>query len=127
MHVRLALVILTLIVAATSASAELKLPSILSDHMVVQRNKPITIWGWADPGEPVEVMLDKQTKKTKAGKDGRWSVELKSIKSADAPLTLTVKSGEQTLQVTDILVGEVWVCSGQSNMQWSISIPNGVV
>ena len=113
-----ALVLATII--TTSAHAELKLPAILSDHMVLQRNNPITIWGWADAGAPVEVSLDKQTKKTKADKDGRWSVELKALK-AGGPLTLSVRSGQETRQVSDILVGEVWVWSGQSNMAWPVS------
>ncbi|MDA1280743.1 MAG: sialate O-acetylesterase [Chloroflexi bacterium] len=100
--------------------AELKLPAVIGDHMVVQRNQPVTLWGWADADAPVEVSLDTQTRKTKADKDGTWSVELKALESGGDPLTLTVKSGSQQVQATDILVGEVWVCSGQSNMQRSL-------
>lgn len=114
------LVAILLAVLSVSAVAELKLPAVIGDHMVLQRNQPITIWGWADADAPVEVSLDTQTRKTKADKDGKWSVELKALKSGGDPLTLTVKSGSQQIQATDILVGEVWVCSGQSNMQRSL-------
>jgi sialate O-acetylesterase len=107
-------------IVSVSARAELKLPAVISDHMVLQRGKPVTIWGWADAEAPVEVTIEKQTRKTKAEKDGTWRVEFKSLK-AGGPLTLTVRSGEKAIDVQDVLIGEVWVCSGQSNMQMTVS------
>jgi len=101
------------------APAAVKLPSIFSDHVVLQRQMPLTIWGWADAGEKVTVELAGKSATTQAGDDGRWRVELPAME-AGGPHTLTVK-GSNTLTVNDVLVGEVWLCSGQSNMEWPVS------
>lgn len=103
---------------AVIAQSAVRLPKILSDHLVIQRNKPITIWGWADPNESVTVMFKSQSKKTKAGKDGKWKIVLQP-EAEGGPFEMTIK-GKNTLKVSDILIGEVWVCSGQSNMEWSV-------
>jgi sialate O-acetylesterase len=87
--------------------------------MVLQRNKPINVWGWAKPGENVAVSFNKQTKYTTAGRNGKWLVTLNAEK-AGGPLTLTVK-GTNTLYIQNILVGEVWLCGGQSNMEMPIA------
>jgi sialate O-acetylesterase len=104
-----------------AALAEVKLPSIFSDHMVVQREAMVPVWGWADPGETVTVTIAGQSKSVTADARGDWSVKLDQLKAA-GPLTLTVK-GKNTLTVEDILIGEVWLASGQSNMQMGV---NGV-
>jgi sialate O-acetylesterase len=101
------------------ARADVKLPAILGSGMVLQRDVPVPVWGWADPGETVTVSLAGQQKNAKAGRDGRWSVKLDALK-APGPVTLTVK-GKNTIELTDILVGEVWLCSGQSNMDWGMN------
>ncbi len=98
--------------------AEVKLPTILSDHMVLQRDMPVPIWGWADPNEEVAVVIAGQTHHTQADAQGNWRVTLEPLVLGD-PLTLVVE-GKNRLQVDDILVGEVWLCSGQSNMRFEV-------
>lgn len=100
---------------APNAVAETRLPHMLSDHAVLQRNRPIHIWGWDDPGAAVEVSFRKQHVATKADGLGQWSVYL-SPEAAGGPDTLSIHGSTQvTLQ--DILVGDVWFASGQSNME----------
>jgi sialate O-acetylesterase len=102
-----------------SASADVKLPPIISSHMVLQREMPVPIWGIAKVGEKVTVKFRDQEKTTQADDKGKWLVKLDPLK-AGGPDTLTVV-GANTLKLDDVLVGEVWVGSGQSNMQGSVS------
>ena len=104
----------------TSAFAQLKLARLFSDHVVLQRQKPIPVWGWANAGEKVKVTLAQQTVQTKADATGKWMVRFNPLE-AGGPHTLNVsaKSGQAT--VNDVLIGEVWLCSGQSNMEWSVA------
>ena len=113
---------LVLMAACTgSVMAEtLRLPSIISDHMVLQRDKPVAIWGWAEPGSEVTVGFKDQTATARADDAGKWRVDLEPLTADASPAQLTVSSGDQTLTVDDILVGEVWLCSGQSNMEWPV-------
>lgn len=106
-------------VAASAAQAAVKLPSIIGDNMVLQRDQAVPIWGWDEPGTEVTVTLGDATAKAKANDDGKWMVELPAMK-AGGPHTMTV-AGTDSVKVTDILVGEVWLCSGQSNMEWTVS------
>ena len=100
--------------------AEVKLPSVFSDHMVLQQGQKLPIWGWADPGEAVTVSVAGQSYTTEADKNGAWSLRLKkTLKASKSPVTFTVK-GSNTIDFKDVLVGEVWLCSGQSNMEWSV-------
>ncbi|MBT6658836.1 MAG: sialate O-acetylesterase [Verrucomicrobia bacterium] len=103
-----------------ASQAEVKLPSVFDDHMVLQQGQKLPIWGWADPGESVTVSVAGQTKKTKAGKDGAWDVHLKPLKASKTPVAFSVK-GSNSIEFEDVLVGEVWLCSGQSNMEWRVS------
>jgi sialate O-acetylesterase len=105
-----------------AARAEVKLPAIFGDHMVLQRDQKDRVWGWADPGEEITVAIDGQTKAAKAGPDGKWQVTLDPI-PAGGPYTVTVK-GKNTVAYNDVLSGEVWVCSGQSNMQMPVAAAN---
>lgn len=107
------------VLTAGPALAEIRLPAIFSDHMVLQRDSPLPVWGWAAAGEAVTVSIDGQTKSTKADAAGKWSVKLDRLTSR-TPTTLTVK-GNNTLTLSDVLVGEVWLGSGQSNMQMAVS------
>ncbi len=95
------------------------LPSIFTDHMVLQRDTNVPVWGWADPGEKVVVSIAGQTQATTANDDGRWQVEFKPMAASREPLNLFIE-GKNRLTIEDVLVGEVWICSGQSNMQWSV-------
>ena len=95
----------------------LHLPHILSDHMVLQRGKPVPIWGWAKQGEVITVTFAGQKKQTTVeGADGRWEVWLNPLPTSAEPADLRV-AGTETITVKDVLVGEVWLCSGQSNME----------
>ena len=117
--VRLLLLAGLLAGSALPVAAETKLPSLISDHMVLQREEPVPIWGWDNPGTEVTVTLgDKQAKAT-AGDDGKWTAELPALK-AGGPHELKI-SGSSDITVKDVLVGEVWLCSGQSNMEWTVN------
>jgi len=116
---RLGSAILLLIVLTTSLSAEVKLPKVFADHMVLQRGQDVAIWGWADPGEAVEISTPFEVQKIKAGDDGKWMTRLKPMK-AGGPIELKLK-GSNEIVLKDVLVGDVWVCSGQSNMEWSVA------
>src|SRR5687768_104680 len=113
---------IALVLIATNIFADVRLPQVFGDNMVLQRDKPIVIWGWADPGERISVQLEKRTKKIRAGKDGKWKVSLEPMQ-AGGPFQLVVK-GENTITLSNILVGEVWICSGQSNMEWRVQNSN---
>ncbi|MDC7684827.1 sialate O-acetylesterase [Asticcacaulis sp. BYS171W] len=102
--------------AATGALADVKLPNLISDHMVLQSGQPVAIWGKADAGEKVTVKLAGQTVRATAGADGKWKVMLKPLKASATAAQMSVK-GKNNLTVSDILIGEVWLASGQSNME----------
>ncbi|MDR1504392.1 MAG: 9-O-acetylesterase [Prevotella sp.] len=99
--------------------AEVKLPRIFSDNMVLQRDKPIKVWGWADKNETVEVSFLDQQKKVKADKNGNWTILLTPV-SHGGPYTMQVKGKNNSITFQNILIGEVWLCSGQSNMEWQV-------
>lgn len=103
--------------------ADVKLPAIFGDHMVLQMRQNNRVWGWAEPGEEVAVAIAGQIQTAKADKDGNWTVQLNPMNATGQPLTLTVK-GKNTINFEDVLIGEVWICSGQSNMQWSVRASN---
>ena len=103
---------------AGPALAEVRLPAIIGDNMVLQRELPLPIWGWASPGEKVTVRLLDQRPQAVADEAGRWRVTLAPLQ-AGGPLEMIV-SGSSTIVLHNILAGEVWVCSGQSNMQMSV-------
>lgn len=107
-------IMIALIAAANHALSEVRLPAIISDHMVLQQGKAAPIWGWADPGEEVSVSIAGRTKTTHADSSGNWSIKLKSLRPG-GPHQLLVK-GKNEILINDVLVGEVWLGSGQSNM-----------
>ena len=102
-------------------AADLRLGSLFSDHVVLQREKPVAVWGWADPGESVTVAFAGQSKTAVAGADGKWSLKLDALKASaeSRVLTVTGKDGRK-VEVKDVLVGEVWFGAGQSNMAWGV-------
>lgn len=110
---------LSLLLTGIAATAEVRLPQVFSDHMVLQRNKPIHVWGWASSGEAVKVSLGAASQNTRANKQGKWEVFLPAM-SAGGPHVLTV-TGKNNLQLNDVMIGEVWLCGGQSNMEWPVS------
>ncbi|GAB3313286.1 sialate O-acetylesterase [Larkinella ripae] len=107
------------ILMAFQTWADVRLPKVFGSHMVLQRQKPIPVWGWADPGEKVSVQFNNQTKTAKADKTGKWLLRLDPAE-AGGPFSLTVRGKKNTVAFDDVLVGEVWVCSGQSNMEWNL-------
>lgn len=98
-----------------AATAQIKLPAIFSDNMVLQRNAKIPIWGMGKPGQQITVKIHQQSKTTTADRDGKWRVDLAAM-SAGGPYELTV-SGAETIAFKKVMIGEVWLCSGQSNME----------
>lgn len=107
---------------STNAQADVSVPSIINSNMVLQRDRPVRLWGWAAANETVTVAFADHKVQTTADSDGNWKVALPPT-AAGGPHKLTV-SGKNTLTFNNILVGEVWICSGQSNMQWSVSRSN---
>ena len=95
----------------------LHLPAIISDHMVLQREARTPIWGWADPGEVITVTAGEAHASATADAKGRWEVELSGLKSSATPIELQVAGKSKAIVVHDVLVGDVWFCSGQSNME----------
>ncbi|MCK3686073.1 sialate O-acetylesterase [Maribellus sp. YY47] len=116
------LVILAFLFTFLDASSEVKLPRIFSSNMVLQQGIEIPVWGWADKGERVIISFNNSTVRTKTDKDGKWSVKL-PIQEYGGPYTLTVK-GKNTITFDNVMIGEVWVCSGQSNMEWMLRNTN---
>ncbi|MDR0824843.1 MAG: sialate O-acetylesterase [Prevotella sp.] len=104
----------------SNLNAEVKLPHIFSDNMVFQRDAPIKIWGWADKGETIEVRFINQTKKVKADKSGSWTLTLNPV-AYGGPYTMEIKGKANNISFNNILVGEVWLCSGQSNMEMPVN------
>ena len=102
-----------------SARGDVKLPAIIGSNMVLQADMPLPIWGWASPGEEVTVTLGTAKVSTKAGPEGKWQLKLPPQKASDKPIEVTV-AGKNTLLLKNVLIGEVWGGSGQSNMQWSV-------
>ncbi|MDP2984353.1 MAG: sialate O-acetylesterase [Candidatus Latescibacter sp.] len=109
---------LVIFVCTTPLHASVLLPSFLGHHMVIQRNAEYPVWGWADPGEKVTVTFHGQKLSAAAGADSLWKVSLKPM-SAGGPYEMTVK-GKNAVTLYNILIGDVWVLSGQSNMQWPV-------
>jgi len=112
-----------LLLLATPLAAELTLPAMFSDSMVMQRDQPVKVWGWAAPGQEVQVGIGDQKKTATADADGRWVTQLDAL-PAGGPHAMTITGDDRTLTVNDILVGEVWLCSGQSNMAMTVSRSN---
>lgn len=112
------LMIVTLILP-TFAWAEIKLPSLVGDNMVLQHGEAVRVWGWADAGESVTVKIAGQTHSTKAGSDGKWALQLKPMKPG-GPHTVVINDK----MLKNVLIGEVWICSGQSNMNWAVRSSN---
>lgn len=101
-------------------NADVKMPAVFGDHMVLQQDVTLPVWGWADAGEDVTVSLGDKCAKVKAQEDGSWHVDLDKMATSSEPLEMTV-IGKNTLKFEDVLVGDVWVCSGQSNMAFNAS------
>jgi sialate O-acetylesterase len=116
----LRLPLVCLLALLSAARAEIKLPAIVGDNMVLQQKQANPIWGWDSPGTEVTVAFAGQTKSAKADASGKWTVKLDALPANAKPTTMTIK-GSNSRVLQNILVGEVWICSGQSNMQMNVA------
>src|SRR3974390_1157458 len=108
-----------LLVAYASARAELSLPKMFSSNMLVQREQPVRVWGKSAPNSTVQVDLGSRNATAHAGADGSWQASLDPV-SVGGPYTLTVRADADAITLTNILCGDLWLCSGQSNMQMPV-------
>ena len=109
-----------------AVQAEVQLAQVFTPHAVLQRDKPLPIWGWAEPGEKIAVTLGARQAEPVADTDCKWLVKLAAQAMSKEPLTLKVV-GKNTVEVPDVLLGDVWFCSGQSNMEFSLGGRGGRV
>ncbi len=112
---------LLLMPMAAGAETALRLPAMFGDHMVLQRDRAVPVWGWAPPGEEVTVDFAGQKKTGKADAQGKWTVKLDPLPANNEPRKIEITRGAEALMLRDILVGDVWLCSGQSNMHFQMS------
>lgn len=108
-----------LLALSTIAHADVSLPTFFAENAVLQRDKPLPVWGWADAGEVVSVSLGAAKASATTGADGRWMVTLAAQPVSKEPRTLTV-TGRNSLEIKNVLLGDVWLCSGQSNMDMAL-------
>jgi sialate O-acetylesterase len=111
--------IIFLLLMSFAGVSQVKLPPLFGSNMVLQQGIDIPVWGWASAGERVTVTLEKNAVKTRAGKNGKWRVTLPKM-NYGGPFKMTVK-GKNLHTIENVMIGEVWVCSGQSNMEWKVS------
>ena len=104
----------------SARTVSLRLSRIFGDGMVIQRNKPVVVWGWAAPGSPVSVALHGHTARVVTKPDGKWKANFPAER-AGGPYELAVRSGDDHLELHDVLVGDMWVASGQSNMEFTLA------
>jgi len=107
-----------LFLLSQAAIGQVRLPALINDGMVLQRDASVKIWGWADKGEQVKIIFNSKTYNTKAGIDGKWEVVLSRLK-AGGPYSMNIEA-DNHITLKDIMIGDVWVCSGQSNMELSM-------
>ncbi|MCH2114720.1 MAG: sialate O-acetylesterase [Pirellulales bacterium] len=119
MSIARALVVCANFLLYTPLLAEVELPNVFSSHMVLQRDLSVPVWGWAVAGEKVTVRFAGQVVRTTANDLGTWSVKLNPLDARDVGINLEVE-GENKIVLEDVLVGDVWICSGQSNMEWQV-------
>ncbi|RAV30507.1 sialate O-acetylesterase [Sinomicrobium soli] len=98
---------------------ELRLPACFTDNMVLQRDAPVSLWGWSAPGQEVKVEMDGSSQQGKTGKDGIWKVRLPAF-PAGGPHTVKISAGTSVVELDNVLMGDVWLCGGQSNMEWPL-------
>jgi len=116
----LALTLITLTLSGPRVQAAVRLPNIFGNHMVLQRGKPVTVWGWAEPGESVKVTFAGQSQTAAAADSGDWKIQFEPLEASFEGRSLTVSGDSSHITMTDVLVGEVWLCGGQSNMEWTL-------
>lgn len=115
------LLLTILLLSAFTAYSQIRLPNVIGDHMVLQQQSEVTLWGWAGPGENIKVKpsWSEDTVKTMTTNYAKWSLKVKTP-AAGGPFTILIR-GNTDLTIYDVMIGEVWICSGQSNMEWSVN------
>ena len=106
--------------ASATVSGDVRLANIFGDNMVIQRDAIVPVWGWSDPGDEITVNARGQSISTIAGRDGRWEVKLQPIAVGDA-FNIKVTGTRNEIEIKNVLAGEVWICGGQSNMEWTVN------
>lgn len=114
---------LLLTITGSPLLAQLECAQIFSDHMVLQREREIQIWGWDEPRTKVSVSMNEETVEGRTNQEGRWQVSLPAME-AGGPYLLTVSTRRETVTFSDVWIGDVWLCSGQSNMEWPMAAVN---
>ncbi len=109
------LFLLALLLLASPCKSDVTLPAIFTSNMVLQRDMPLIIWGWADKNEKISIQLNGQIQTTKAGKDGTWKIQFNPISAVSQPISMEIK-GKNEIILDNLLIGDVWICAGQSNM-----------
>lgn len=112
--------LICLVVVSTQVQAELRVPHIFGDNMVLQREKPVTIWGWADAGKQITVDFSGQRKECVAAQDGRWRATLDPMPACAQGADITISSAGSSVICRNVLVGDVWILGGQSNMEQAL-------
>ena len=110
--------LIVMCVGVTMTHAQIRLPKVIGNNMVLQQNKPVAIWGYAEPSSTIKVSFGKQSLKTSSDDKGKWEVQLKPMKASKEPQKMIIKSAKNQVVLDNILVGEVWLASGQSNMEY---------
>jgi sialate O-acetylesterase len=111
------LILSILILSSVLVQAIIKLPALVGDNMVLQRDAKINLWGWAAPGEKIGLQFQNTHTSTNTGKDGKWTITLQAM-PAGGPYDMVIKGKNNSLSIRNILIGDVWLASGQSNMEW---------
>ena len=119
MSIKVNLLLLAGFLSVLAGNGQVKLPVIFGDHMVIQRDQPVSVWGWSSPNEKIVVKMNQQVKETKADQSGKWLIKL-DPQPAGGPYDLTVE-GKNRFILHDVQIGEVWICSGQSNMEFQLN------
>ena len=119
MFSRAGTVLAVVLLLSFNGLGDVKLPSIFSDNMVIQRDKPVPVWGWAGPGEKITVSFADQERSADADANGKWIIKLDPLEAEKKAQEMKV-AGKNSISIKNILVGDVWICSGQSNMQWCL-------
>lgn len=116
--------VIMLLISVNVVFAQLSMPSIFTDGMVLQRSKPIHFWGKGMPGNTVEIVFANKVKKTIVKNDSTWSLIFKKQKANSVPQSIQITSGEDNITLSNILIGDLWLCIGQSNMEWPMAKEN---
>jgi len=120
------LIILATLLVSTSMFSQLKVSKLFNNHMVIQRNHKINIWGSNNEMKTVSILFNNKSYKTKTDSKGDWKIDLPEMKEG-GPYEMTIKSGKESIIISDILIGDVWICSGQSNMEWPVKTSNNAI